>query len=41
MALYQQDLATYAQFTNFMAHMMGFQPQAVANQPILEQPIAQ
>ena len=41
MALYQQDPAAYAQLDNYMAHMMGFQPQVVANQPIQEQSTVQ
>jgi len=41
MALYQQDHAAYAQLDNYMAHMMGFQPQVVANQPVQEKSTTQ
>jgi len=41
MALYQQDPAAYAQFADYMAHMMGLLPQVVSNQPVQEQSIVQ
>jgi len=41
MALYQLGHVAYAEGDSSMGHMMGFQPQVVANQPIQEQSTVQ